>query len=323
MEITVTGTNAFTYPHLHVWDWRIAIYLFLGGITAGVLVMSAIANLRKGKAAARDKAVAIKIPFFAPFILSLGMIFIFFDLERKLNSFWFYLSFQPLSPMSWGAWGVGIIIPVSFLYGLSVFPPEERNWLRLDILKNLSERLHPHMRLLAKISFGLGIFLGIYTGVLLSALVARPLWNSAILPVLFLTSALSTGAAFVIIAADRTCVKVFFTKVDIWLIVSEIVIILLFFYSHFMSTAPQRESIMPFFQLSGEYFWYGISVILLAVLFPLALVIKLLEVQEEYEEGDLPPAAELKMKLSAYLVLVGGLILRLALIHAGQIGKLS
>ena len=41
----------------------------------------------------------------------------------------------------------------------------------------------------------LGIGLGIYTGVLLSTMVARPLWNSAILGPLFLVSGLSAAAA--------------------------------------------------------------------------------------------------------------------------------
>jgi len=28
MEMTITGINAATSTHLHVWDWRVALYLF-------------------------------------------------------------------------------------------------------------------------------------------------------------------------------------------------------------------------------------------------------------------------------------------------------
>ncbi|MFA5354533.1 MAG: NrfD/PsrC family molybdoenzyme membrane anchor subunit [Thermodesulfovibrionales bacterium] len=322
MEITITGANALTYPHMHVWDWRIAVYLFLGGITAGLLVMSAIANLRKSKMVEADKACCVKGPMLAPFILAVGMFFIMLDVERKFNSFWFFLSFQPLSPMSWGAWGVGLIIPVSFLYGLSVVPAEMKGWLRFDVLKKLSDRLNPHMRILAKINFGLGIFLGIYTGILLSAFVARPLWNSSVLPVLFLTSALSTGAALAIILAKRSAVKLFFTKIDIWLLSAEIVAIVLFFYGHYTSTAPQRASIMPFFSFSSEYFWYGTSILLISILLPLALVMKLMEVKEEHGE-NLSQSALMKMKLSAVMVLIGGFIIRLAFVYAGQLSSLG
>jgi len=322
MEITITGTNALTYPHLHIWDWRIAVYLFLGGLTAGLLVMSAIANLRKGKAESKDNACCIKGPMYAPFILMLGMVFIWLDLERKFSAFWFFLSFQPLSPMSWGSWGLGLIIPASFLYGLSVVPPELNDWLRFDILKKIAAYLNPYMRKLAMLNFGLGIFLGIYTGVLLSALVARPLWNSSLLPLLFLNSALSAGAALVILMARKTSVKLFFTKVDIWLIVAEIIILLLFFYGHYTSTAPQRNAIMPFFSFTSEYFLYGVSIILITIFFPLALVLKLLEVTEEHGD-ELSPAAVFKMKLSAYMVLAGGFIIRFAFVYAGQLSKLS
>jgi protein NrfD len=47
----------------------------------------------------------------------------------------------------------------------------------------------------------LGVALGIYTGILLNTMVARPLWNSAILGPLFLVSGLSAGAAVMHIAA--------------------------------------------------------------------------------------------------------------------------
>ena len=47
----------------------------------------------------------------------------------------------------------------------------------------------------------LGVGLGIYTGILLNTMVARPLWNSAILGPLFLVSGLSAGAAVMHIAA--------------------------------------------------------------------------------------------------------------------------
>jgi formate-dependent nitrite reductase membrane component NrfD len=42
----------------------------------------------------------------------------------------------------------------------------------------------------------LGVGLGFYTGVLLSSISARPLWNSGVLAPLFLVSGLATGGAF-------------------------------------------------------------------------------------------------------------------------------
>ena len=51
------------------------------------------------------------------------------------------------------------------------------------------------IRLLAWLNIVLGVALGIYTGILLSTMVARPLWNVSILGPLFLVSGLSAGAA--------------------------------------------------------------------------------------------------------------------------------
>ncbi len=322
MEIDITGTNAITYPYLHIWDWRIATYLFLGGITAGILALSAVINFRRSKFRSGQAACCYLGPLMAPFILAIGMFFILLDLGRPFNSYWFYLSFQPSSPMSWGAWGVGLIIPVSFLYGLAAVPEEKRGILRFCRLSALSARLRPHLRKLAGVNFGLGIFLGIYTGVLLSSFIARPLWNSPVLPVLFMASSLSTGAAVIIIVSRDRAIKLFFTKVDIWLIFAEIVILALFFYGHYVSNLASRESIMPFFDYRSEFFPYWLAIFLLAILLPVALVLELADIREDAHK-DMSFLTVLRMDLSASMVLLGGFIIRLAIIYAGQLSRLA
>ncbi len=321
MEQMITGINSITYPHVEVWNWMVAVYLFLGGLAAGLLIMSAIANLRDWPDDEKGPH-CIKGAMYAPLILAIGMIFIFFDLERKTNMYWFFLSFQTFSPMSWGAWGISITIPLSFMYGLSTVPEAKRSNMPFEFLKRLSRKLEPHMKKLAMINFGLGIFVGVYTGILLSAMLARPLWNSSILPVLFLNSALSTGAALLIIVANKSAVKLFYTKIDIWLIFSEILVIMLFFYGQYTSTAVAKASTMPFFTFSHEYFLYFLSIMLIAILLPLALVLKLIEMKEDHAE-TLTRSTILRMNLSAIMILVGGFIIRLAFIYAGQLSKFS
>lgn len=318
MEQIITGINAITYPHLEVWNWLVAVYLFLGGLAAGLLVMSAVANLRQWPDYVEGPHCIIGV-LYAPAVLALGMVFIFLDLERMSNVYWFFLTFQFFSPMSWGAWAITLTIPVSFLYGLSVVPEGMKQRMP-EFLRRWADSLHPYLRILAMICFALGIFVGIYTGILLSAMLARPLWNSALLPVLFLNSALSAGAAMLIIVARRTQVKLFYTKVDIWLIFSEIMVIMLFFYGQYTSTAAKKASAMPFFTFSHEYFLYFLSIMLVAVLLPLALVLKLIEMKEDHIE-TLTSSTIFRMNLSAVMVLAGGFIIRLAFIYAGQLSK--
>jgi formate-dependent nitrite reductase membrane component NrfD len=79
---------------------------------------------------------------------------------------------------------------------------------------------------------------------------------------------------------------------------------------------------MPFFTLSHEYFIYSFSMLLLFIIFPIAIVTKLLEIKEEH--GDtLPRLALVKMNLSAIMVLVGGMIIRFTFVYAGQLSRFT
>ena len=84
MELSITGTNAITYPVMHVWDWRVAIYLFLGGLAGGLMTMSAINYLRPGRKGPMQSFCCWQIPVMAPVLLSIGLFFLWLDLERKL-----------------------------------------------------------------------------------------------------------------------------------------------------------------------------------------------------------------------------------------------
>jgi len=318
MELTITGANAITFPTLHIWDWRVAIYLFLGGLVGGLLTMSGVANLRPGKVVPRDQPCCWRIPLIAPILLSVGMFFLFLDLELKSHMLWFYLTFRPLSPMSWGSWLLVLIYPPMILYAFAAVPDALKAKMKDGFLKSFANRMRPHLLKLARINFVLGILLAIYTGILLSTFAARPLWNSAILPVLFLASGMSTGTALMIIMARKNEVKLFFTKVDIWMIFTEIMILLLFFYGHYTSDAVHRNAIMPFFNTSHQFFPYFLSIVALGIFLPLAIVLKFLEVSGDHTV-ELSPSGKFLMNASAVMVLLGGLVVRFALVYAGQL----
>ena len=259
-----------------------------------------------------------------PFLLAIGMVFLFLDLELKEHMLRFYMTFQPLSPMSWGSWLLLFVFPAMIAFALSAVPDSVLDGMSEGALKNLIHKFRPHMRFLAKINFVLGIALAIYTGILLSSFMARPLWNSSILPILFVNSGLSTGAAMMILMARRNSVKLFFTKMDIWLIFSEITVLVLLFYGQYSAAEASRESIMPFFSLTSQHFPYFISVVTLSIILPLAIVLKFLEVGGEHS-ADVPLTFKQKfeMNTSAILVLLGGVIIRFALVYAGQLGKFT
>jgi formate-dependent nitrite reductase membrane component NrfD len=308
-ELLITARdNLHIDPSLHIWTWEVAMYLFLGGLTAGVMIIAAAVILldREDEAPFAGSRLAL----LAPIALSLGMTTLFLDLEHKLFVFRFYTAFQPASPMSWGAWILLFIYPISILQILSTL---RRGY---PLLAGLLEVLpggaalldwsegRRHGIALAAIPFG--IALGIYTGILLSAFGARPFWNSGVLGPLFLVSGLSTAAALVALVARNHAEKALFTRLDLVLILAEIGLVALFLVNLTTGSAPQIEAARMV--LGGPYtmvFW--VLFVGLGLLLPLLL--ELLEVR-----GMVRSLAV----LAPVLVLVGGYALRQVVLDAGQ-----
>jgi formate-dependent nitrite reductase membrane component NrfD len=308
-ELFVTArSNALIDPGLHIWTWEVAMYLFLGGLTAGIMVFAAIMTLlRKDEEA---PFAATKLALLAPIVLSLGMTTLFLDLEHKLFVFRFYTAFQVLSPMSWGAWILIVIYPVSILQILSTlragYPQASPYVDRFAIGKWLLDWSEAYRRPVAMAAIPFGIALGIYTGILLSAFSARPFWNSGVLGPLFLVSGLSTAAALVALVARKHSEKVLFARIDLTLIAAELALVALFIINLASGTEQQLlalDSIM-----SGPYtlvFW----VLFVGVGLLIPLLLELLEIRGFVRRVAI---------VAPVLVLLGGYVLRQVMIDIGQ-----
>ena len=90
--------NQMIDPQLHIWHWQIPLYLFLGGMAAGILFFAALYYLT-GKEKEFRTAVRIT-PFIAPVLLVLGLIALFFDLRHRLFFWQLYTNIKLQSPMS-------------------------------------------------------------------------------------------------------------------------------------------------------------------------------------------------------------------------------
>jgi len=303
-ELTSTRHNEMIDPVVHVWGWEIPLYLFLGGLVAGMMIVSGYFFL-KGRDA-DYQCICYRIPLIGLVLLSLGMLALFLDLEHKLYVWRLYTTFEIKSPMSWGAWILLLVYPAlaaNFMLHVPV-------WLAtpLPVLKSWSEKfstLRGIRPLIGWTNIVLGTMLGIYTGILLSALGARPLWNSAILGLLFLVSGLSTASALVhMIASDRKESEMLARADNLFLSI-ELVIIALFFIGLLSSTEVQIQSAKLL--LNGPYaavFW--VFVVLMGILVP--LLIQSLSVRHLVKHTPVAPL----------LVILGGLILRFVIVGAGQ-----
>lgn len=308
-ELLVTARgNELIDPSLHIWTWEVAMYLFLGGLTAGIMVFAAyVALARKDEEA---PFAATQLALLAPIALSLGMTTLFLDLEHKLFVFRFYTAFQPTSPMSWGAWILLLIYPVTTLQVLSTlrrgFPVVVPYVDRWALPRAILDWCEAHRRHIALAAIPSGIALGIYTGILLSAFSARPFWNSGVLGPLFLVSGLSTAAALVALISRETSEKHLFTRIDLVLIGAELALVGLFLISLATGTAKHIEALQS---ITGGPFTMVFWVLFVGIGLVIPLLLEMLEMRG---------IARSVAMLAPVLVLVGGYALRQVMIDVGQ-----
>lgn len=301
-ELVNTRHNLQIDPHLHIWGWEIAIYLFLGGLVAGMMIIAGyfIMTGRSNK----DKSSIGFIPITALIAISTGMLALFLDLEHKLFVWRMYTTFQWTAPMSWGAWILLLVYPILILTLLVYLP----DWLNISIIRNLKikiSQINGLERLLSYLNMAVGAGLGVYTGILLSAFVARPAWNSAMLWMLFLVSGLSTATAYIHLFGKNEEEKHFLAKVDNALLITELVVIFLLLVGLVSSSGEQASAAMLF--LGGSYsvtFW--VFVVFMGIVIPFILQTAI--VKDKIAHSVLVPI----------FVLAGGLILRFVIVFAGQ-----
>jgi formate-dependent nitrite reductase membrane component NrfD len=154
----------------------------------------------------------------------------------------------------------------------------------------------------------LAVILGIYTGILLSAFNARPLWNNAILGPLFMVSGMSTGVATVMWISTSHSERRILGRIDLLLIIIE-----LFFITHMIMGMLAGSEVMiqaADLFLGGQFtvsFW--VFVIILGLVFPAML--EILELR----------GYKIPIAIPALLILIGGLIFRFIMVEAGQITR--
>lgn len=308
-EIDLARHSELLDPTLRVWGWEIPVYLFLGGLAAGTMIVGSLLAARRGERSAAARWLA-----FAPAaLLSLGMLALFLDLSRKAHVWRFYLAFRATSPMSWGAWILAAVYPVSLLAALAGL--DEGGARRVEALLGrvglggvaraalaLAARRSSALR---RANVALGVALGVYTGILLSTLGARALWASALLGPLFLVSGASTGAAFLLLFRLSEEERHLVERWDRAAIGLELAVLALFLVGLATSGQASREAARLL--LGGPFtapFW---SVVVVGgLVMPVAL--GPLQVRFALRATAVAPA----------LVLAGGLALRWILVAAGQ-----
>jgi polysulfide reductase chain C len=293
-----------------VWGPLVAWYLFLAGAGAGAYLVGVVADYLGER---YRPLVKPGIYLGAP-LVAIGSVLLLFDLGAPLR-FWRGFLRPGSSMMSVGIIVISVFIVLGAIHIVTLLFP------RLKI----SQRT---LRWLGGINGLFALATAIYTGLLLGVVKAVPFWNTPMLPLLFLVSALSTGMGAVVLVVglrrwvtpaaveaegEQVTESVHaLSRTDIPLVVAELLV--LFFLLFIMAASRSTAAESARYLVAGGYavaFWLGVVVV--GLLVPVTL-----EAWSLTRKPGLSLARLLDLGVvSGFCLLVGGLILRYAVVAAG------
>lgn len=281
-----------------VWGAPIAWYLFLAGLGAGAYITSAFLRWRHPEACGMRRAGHV----IAPIAVAIGLVLLMVDAEAGLhNPLRFALLLSNFgSVMTWGVVFLSVFMAVALITAaLDLMKKKVPGWLEMA-------------------GAVVALCVAAYTGALLGVCNTYPLWNNALLPVLFTVSALSAGAASVLLAAvvrhaDEFNKAGVLKKFHFCLPIIEMLLVAsLCFITAFNSTAG-FESVASL--VTGEWaVWFWLGLVFVGLILPTVLETWLLFfTSKEFEESR---KAHWISFASDAGVLVGGFMLRYLVVMA-------
>lgn len=305
--------------HMISWNYLIAIYLFTAGLSAGAAVLAALGDIAR----VIDERVKRVAAYLAPFPVMLGLLCLVLDLHRPWNFYKVLIHYHVTSVMSWGAFFLLVFPIIAVIYAGLTY------WNVYGAIR----------KVLAWLEIILGLSIGIYAGLLLSAIYANPVWSNPILAILFLVSAFSTGVCMVILVGkywdgmEKAVIRRFVPQewlprprklsfdhsvvknlliIDVTLIIIELVVIATMIIS--WALLPNGDLALSGVVSGGYYMLFWIGVVLLGLLLPLIMAVLDLK-------GNIlnPENTRIVAVAEPVLILIGGFLLRYVIVYGGQI----
>jgi polysulfide reductase chain C len=288
------------------WNETIAIYLYLAGMGAGSYVIGTLFDWFVHP----SRVLSIwGLPFdfakaallWGPILVAIGAPFLILDLGIKRR--FLYACLNPRT--SWVARGfvilsifivLGVVLLVKAVLPFEWLHAESAFWIIAEV-----------------IALAFALATALYTGILLKATKSVPFWNTSLLPLLFLLSALSTGSMAIvlsilgtgILSSDSAALKVLIYAVQI-LVVIEGIVLYLYFSGRYRGSEQGRNSVRLLLLGKKKFIFWG-GDFLLGLIFPLALL-----VTASFSHGNV-----VLIFTAGVLLLCGGFSLRLGILHAG------
>ncbi len=314
--------NAFHFDTL-VWDWPIAIYLLLVGISAGMITLTMLLKYYVPAEYSGKNPIVIATAVVAPLSVMVGLIILIFHLTRPMTFWYLMVFYNPGSIMSLGVMLFQVYFVFIILWLVSLYRNELltlvskfNNGGLLSLVRNLSAIIQKRISWFENTLLVLAILLGCYTGFLLSALKSFPMLNNPVLPVLFLASGTTSGIAVALLAgafnrrfiAEHKGTLHFIHRIENPVVFAELFLLFAFFVGLLLGggqkTLSAHNALTGFW---GAVFWIGVIGVGIAV--PL--------IAGFLKNHDSAPSRK-QMAFMAVLSLLGVFLLRMFVLYAGQ-----
>ncbi|HVH96065.1 MAG TPA: NrfD/PsrC family molybdoenzyme membrane anchor subunit [Bacillus sp. (in: firmicutes)] len=285
------GNLILDVQHQIPFGMMIVFYIFIAGMAAGLFIFSSLGpvfGMKKMQPLAKPASVmalAAVIP---------GVIALIVDLGQPLRFFKLMYRFNPSSAMSWGTYILTIFSLITMGYIYFLWKGDTRRIKRVGIAG-----------LVAAVS------LGLYTGFLIALAPAHPLWNSALVPVLFLVSGLVSGLSMISVGAiffpkltglSSDSADEMMHKMKGWFIALELVLLVSHLMALFISDAGR--AVFHHLVTGDKMFSFVILQIGMGMVLPIVLL--------------LVSKSKAMMGISSILSLIGVFALRYNMIIGGQ-----
>ncbi len=173
------------------WKVLIPLYFYFTGLSAGSFILSSLSTvfgMKKFKPLALPSAIAaIVLLVLAPttLILDLGQPLRFLNVLNPAN-------FNATSPISYGSWLLTLYPIATLIYIWIMVKPEAADGV-------IASRRDRNLKIMGVITIPLALSVHAYTGFVFGVVKAKALWNTALMPGYFLTSAILSGIGLLVI----------------------------------------------------------------------------------------------------------------------------
>lgn len=301
-----------------VWNWPIGIYLFLLGISVGMVTIAILLKRTLFKAQPETSNIIKATAILAPITVCSGLLILVFHLTMPWTFWRLMIFYSPTSVMSIGVMLFQIYMVILIAWCAIIFRGLIETLLkgRLAWLLSFVNGLVRYERIIESSLLFVALLLGAYTGFLLSALKTYPLLNNPVLPILFMFSGISSGAAMIVLATvtlfkepTNSPSLAFVHKVENPVVLFELFSIFAFCVGLYFGGGQKTVSLITAITdgVWGSVFWLGILGI--GILLPL-LLNNVVSHGVQHKKGYL-------ITLSC-MSLFGTLLLRLFVLYAGQ-----